>query len=212
MKKLKEGKELKIAFVGASVTVGAETPAWWDHLWTEQNFGFPSVVVNRLRKQFPKATVTPISACEGGKTAKYGLEVIEKNVAPAKPDMVLLDFGGNDAGGAVGAPPNNPPDQFKEDMRTMIRKSKAAGAEVIIVIGHNSGHPWLENQPGDRWPAYRQAMLELAKEENVGAADITTEMDNLATHGIPPFSQMHSAHPGIEGHRVYADVILRFFE
>ena len=212
LQKLKDNKELRIAFVGASVTVGAETPAWWDHLWTDQNLGFPSVVVTGLRKRFPQATVTPIMASQGGTTAKYGLEMIDKVVIPAKPDVVLLDFGGNDAHGASGAPPNNPPEQFKEDMRTIIQKSKNAGAEVIIVIGHNSGHPWLENQPDDRWPTYRQAMLELAKEENVGAADITAEMDHLATHGIPPFSQMHSAHPGILGHKVYADVILRFFE
>jgi len=214
LQKLKDGKELKIAFVGASVTVGAETPAWWDHLWTDQNLGFPSVVVTGLRKQFPKATVTPIMASQGGTTAKYGLEMIDKVVIPAKPDVVLIDFGGNDANGAIGAPPNNPPDQFKDDMRTIIKKSKDAGAEVIIVIGvgYNWGAPWKVGKDGDRRPVYRQIMLDLAKEENVAAVDVTTEMANLATHGIPSSSQLHSAHPGILGHKVYADVILRLFE
>ena len=100
VKKLAAGGELKIAFMGASVTVGAEAPAWWADLWTEKNLGFPSRVVVGLRKRFPQATVTPIAAFQGGTQTKYGLEVMDKTVIPAKADVVLIDFGGNDVSGS----------------------------------------------------------------------------------------------------------------
>jgi len=204
--KLSAGKELKIAFLGASVTVGAETPQWWDNLWTEKNLGFPSHVVVALRKRLPKATVTPIAAFRGGTQTKYGLEMIDKTIIPAKADLVLIDFGGNDASGPVGQPPNNPPEKFKEDMRAMIRKAKGAGMDVLIVVGWGNIH--------GRWGSYRRAMLDVAQEENVAAADVCTEFDNLASRGIPPASQLHNwgNHPGAAGHKIWADVILRCFD
>ena len=213
VKKLATGGELKIAFMGASVTVGAEAPAWWADLWTEKNLGFPSRVVVELRKRFPKATVTPIAAFQGGTQTKYGLEVMDKTVIPAKADLVLIDFGGNDVSGPIGGKPNNPPEQFKEDMRAMIKKAKDAGMGVLIVVGERS-NPWLKPNVFERWPAYRRAMLDVAKEENVAAADVGTEFANQASRGIPPFSQLHNwlNHPGTNGHKIYADVILRCFE
>lgn len=213
VKKLAAGQELKIAFMGASVTAGAEAPAWWANLWTEKNLGFPSRVVVELRRRFPKATVTPIAAFQGGTQTKYGLEMIDKTVIPAKADLVLIDFGGNDVGGPIGKGPNNPPEQFKEDLRAMIKKAKDAGLEVLIVVGERS-NPWLKPDVLARWPAYRQAMLDLAREENVAAADVWTEFANQASRGIPPVSQLHNwgNHPGKNGHKIYADVILRCFE
>gem|GEM_PF-1069559 len=212
-KLLAEGRELKIAFMGASITVGAEAPAWWADLWTDKNRGFPSQVVVGLRDRFPKATVTPLAACQGGTTTRYGLKIIDETVVPARADLLLVDFGGNDAGGPVGKEPTNPPGPFKEDMRTIIRKAQAAGMEVIVVVGE-AGSPWAGNKSFERWPAYRQAMLEVSAEENVAAADVCTEMAQLAARGIPPYSQLHNClnHPGVLGHRVYADVILRLFE
>jgi lysophospholipase L1-like esterase len=213
VQKLADGGELKIAFMGASVTVGAEAPAWWADLWTEKNLGFPSRVVVELRKRFPQAKVTPIAAFQGGTQTKYGLEVMDKTVIPAKADLVLIDFGGNDVSGPIGGKPNNPPEQFKEDMRAIVKKARAAGMEVLIIVGEHS-NPWLKPNLFERWTAYRQAMLDVAKEENVAAADIWTDFVNQASRGIPPFSQLHNwlNHPGKNGHKIYADVILRCFE
>ena len=212
-KKLAAGGELKIAFVGDSITLGAEAPAWWKDLWTEKNLGYPSRVVMGLRKRFPKATVTPIAAFQGGTQTKFGLEQIEKVVLPAKADLVLICFGGNDAGGAIGKGPNNPPEQFKEDLRAMVKKARGAGAEVLLVTPMQMG-PWSRDKIAERMPAYRQAFLDLAKEEKVGCADVYTEWGDLASRGIPPWSQLHNNinHPGKEGHQVFSDVIGRFFE
>ncbi len=212
LKKLHDGEELKIAFLGASITVGAETPHWWADLWTDKNLGFASRVVIGLRKAFPKATVTPIAAFQGGTDTRYGLELIDQTVIPAQADLLLIDFGANDAAGPVGKGPGNPPEKFKEDLRTIIQKARAAQIEVMIVAGE-APYPWQKSGVFARWPAYRQAMLDLAREESVALADVSAEIANLASRGIPPSSQVHNCinHPGLLGHQVYAEVILRFF-
>ncbi len=213
IKKLKAGGEFKIAFIGDSITVGAEAPAWWDNLWTEKNLGYPSRVVTGLRKLFPKANITPIPAFQGGTTTGYGVEMLKKTVLPKKPDLVVISFGGNDAGGSIGGKPNNPPAKFKEDLRAMIKTAKAANAEVLLVVTmHQSAR--LKNKVAERWPEYVKAELDLAKEENIGTADCDSEWQNQVSRGIPPFSQLHNGinHPGKSGHKLFADVILRFFE
>lgn len=211
--KLAGGQNVKIAFVGDSITLGAEAGNWWADLWTEKNLGYASRVVVGLKKMFPKTTITPVAAFKGAMTTKYGLEMMDKTVLPSKPDLVFISFGGNDAAGAIGKEPRNPPDQFKEDLRVMIRKSKSAGADVILVVTMQQ-NPWQKNKVTERWPVYRQAMIELAVEENVGVADCFTEWENQASQGVPPWSQLHNCinHPGKDGHKLFADVILRFFE
>jgi hypothetical protein len=66
----------------------------------------------------------------------------------------------------------------------------------------------------DRIGAYREAMIELAKEEDVACADVQTAWRDLARRGIPPFSQLHNLanHPGTFGMTVYAETILRVFD
>ena len=211
--RLRSGQEARIAFMGASITLGAEAGQWWDNLWTEKNLGYPSRVVVELRRRFPDATVTPVGAFQGGTQTKYGLEQMEKTVIPAKPNLVLIAFGGNDVAGPVGRPPNNPPEQFKKDIQAMVGRAKEAGMEVMLVVTMQQ-NPWHPNGVVERWPAYRQVLIDVANEEGVGCADVYTEWVNQATRGVPPWSQLHNwiNHPGIAGHKLYADVILRFFE
>jgi lysophospholipase L1-like esterase len=213
--KLQAGTAVKVAIMGASIEAGAEACAWWDEKikFTDKDLAWRGRFVVGLRKRFLKATVTPIEAYEGGTQTKFGLQVLEKTVLPAKPDLVLIGFGGNDVSGPIGKGPNNPPEQFKKDMLAMVQKAKAGGAEVVLVVTMQTS-PWLKNGQTQRWPAYRQVMLEIGDEEKVGVADVYTEWMNLATRGIPPYSQLHNwiNHPGAFGHGVYAETVLRFFD
>jgi lysophospholipase L1-like esterase len=211
MKKLADGGEVRIAFMGDSMSLGAEAGKWWDGLWTDQNLAFPSRVVVALQKKFPKAKVSGIPAFKGGTTVKYGLEVMDKDVIPNKPDLVVIAFGGNDVAGPVGKPPNNPAPAFKDGIRALIQRAKQSGAAVLLVVEMQQ-HPWSE--PAQRWEPYRAAQLELAKEENVALADVYTEWMNQASRGTPPFTQLHNwvNHPGKEGHQLFAETLLRCFE
>jgi lysophospholipase L1-like esterase len=211
--KLAGGTELKIAFLGDSISLGAESGAWWENLWTEKNLGFPSRVVVALRRKFPKATVTPIAAFQGAITTQGGLELFEKNVLPQKPDLVIIELGTNDASGPVNGAAKNPPEKYKQDMLAFIQKSKAAGAEVLLV-SPMAVNPFLMSHAAERIPRYNKALRELSESENVGFADTYTKWLNQGTHGVAPYSQLHNwiNHPGPNGHKLYADLILRFFD
>jgi lysophospholipase L1-like esterase len=215
LQKLQAGQEVRIAIMGASIELGAEACAWWDDKvkFTDRDLAYRGRVVVGLRKRFPKATVTPIEAYEGGTQTKFGLQVLEEKVIPGKADLVLIGFGGNDVSGPIGKGPNNPPDQFKKDILAMVQQAKAAGMEVMLVVTMQQ-NPWAKDQVAQRWPKYREALLEIGAEEKVAVADVYTEWMNLAARGIPPFSQLHNwiNHPGPFGHGVYADVVLRFFD
>jgi len=212
LEKLRAGKPVSIAFMGASVTLGAEAGAWWENQFTEKDMAYRGRVVLELRKRFPQSKITPVEAYRGGTTMPYALKVFEEIVEPAHPDLMLVCFGANDASGAVGKGPNNPPEAFREQLVSLVRRAKENNIGVVIVAGSQM-NPWLPNGAAQRQPEYNRIMREAARRENTALADVYTEWLNLSSHGIPPFTQLHNwiNHPGILGHKVYADTILRLF-
>lgn len=213
--KLQAGESVTVAFVGDSVMVGAESPRWFDESikFTERDLALRGRFVAGLRRRFPGATLVPIEASQGGKTTKYGIEILEDRVIPAAPDLLVVFFGANDVDGPVGGPPKNSMKDFEADMAALFRRAREAGIEVLAFTPMQL-NPWLSNRAAQRQPAYREALLRAAEVESVAVADGYSEWLNLATRGIPPFSQLHNwkNHPGAFGHGVLADVALRFFE
>lgn len=210
--KLRSGDPAKIAFMGDSVTLGAEAAAWTLNLWTEKNLAYPSRVVSGLRKQFPSAKIEPIQAVQGGTTSKVAPQFFEEKLAPQKPDLLLMAFGLNDANSIIGGSPRVSVAEYKEGLRGVIVKARAAGTEVMLVTPMQPS-PFLKSGIASRIVQYRDAMLALAKEENVACADVYAAWLRQADQGTPPFSQLHNwiNHPGNNGHGVYAATILRFF-
>lgn len=211
--KLKSGETAKIAFMGDSVTLGAEATAWTLNLWTEKNLSYTSRVVTGLRKKFPTAKIEPIAAVQGGTTSKVAAQFFEEKVLPQKPDLLLIAFGLNDANSTIGGKPRVSVEEYKEGLRGVIRKARGAGSEVMLVTPMQPS-PFLKSGIAERIVSYRDAMLSLAKEEKVACADVHSDWLRQADQGIPPFSQLHNwiNHPGNHGHGVYAETILRFFD
>ncbi|RYD38855.1 MAG: SGNH/GDSL hydrolase family protein [Verrucomicrobiaceae bacterium] len=210
--KLRNGEPVRIAFMGDSVTLGAEATAWTLNLWTEKNLTYASRVVTGLRKTFPSAKIEPIQAVQGGTTSKVAPQFFDEKVAPQKPDLLLIAFGLNDANSTIGGKPRVSVEEYKEGLRGVIGKARAAGTEVMLVTPMQPS-PFLKSGIAARILDYRDAMLALAGEEKVACADVYADWLHQADRGIPPFSQLHNwiNHPGNQGHGVYADTILRFF-
>ncbi|HVJ44750.1 MAG TPA: SGNH/GDSL hydrolase family protein [Luteolibacter sp.] len=210
--KLKGGQPANIAFIGDSVTLGAESTAWTLNLWTDKNLTYVSRVITNLRKDFPTAKIEPIHAVQGGTTSKVAPQFFDEKVAPQKPDLLFIAFGLNDANSTIGGNPRVPVEEYKEGLRGVIGKARAVGCEVILVTPMQPS-PFLKSGIAERIVAYRDAMLALAKEEKIGCADVYGDWMHQADRGIAPFSQLHNwiNHPGNQGHGVYAETILRFF-
>ena len=210
--RIRAGEPVKIAFMGDSVTLGAEATAWTLNLWTEKNLSYPSRVISGLRKAFPSAKIEPIQAVQGGTTSLVAPQFFDEKLAPQKPDLLLVAFGLNDANSSIGGKPRTTVEQYKEGLRGVIQKARATGTEVMLVTPMQPS-PFLKSGIAGRIVGYRDALIALAKEEKVACADVYADWLHQADRGIPPFSQLHNwiNHPGNQGHGVYAETILRFF-
>lgn len=210
--KLKAGQPVKIAFIGASVSVGAEANVWYNHpAYTAEDPTFRGRFIYGLRQRFLNAQITPIEAFKGATTVDYGIEQLP-GVLAQKPDLILLDFGVNDLSGPVGQPPKLPLADYQKGMESLIKAARAGGAEVLV-LAPGVVIPWAKNHAGQRQPEYAKASIKAANNEGAAAADPFAEFNQLSARGIPPWSQVHNwiNHPGDLGHQIYAEVLLRFF-
>ncbi|NRA38898.1 MAG: SGNH/GDSL hydrolase family protein, partial [Planctomycetes bacterium] len=201
------GKNINIALLGDSVTLGAEAGPWW----SDRSTTYTGRLITGLKERFPTATINQIAAYKGGITTTQGAKFFQDTVAPAKPDLLLIALGLNDASGPPFKDCKVPAPDFKADILQIVQAAKQSGSEVILVTPFR-GNPFTIT--GKRIKEHRRVLIEIAKEENVACADVQTAWEQLAQRGIAPYSQLHNwiNHPGAFGHTVYADCILGIFD
>lgn len=210
--KLKSGQPVKIAFMGASMSVGAEAPVWYNKkAYSEEDHSFRGRFIYGLHQRFPAAEISPIEAFKGAMTVDYAMEQLP-GVLAQKPDLVLVDFGVNDLSGPIGKPPKKPLPDYQKDMESLIKQLRAGGAEVIV-LAPGVVNPWWKNGAGKRQPEYAKASIAAANNQDAAAVDPVAELNQSVAHGIPAWSQLHNwlNHSGDYGHGVYAEVMLRCF-
>jgi len=209
----KPGSTVKIAFMGDSITLGAESTQWFrEQQYDKDDATYRGRLVYALRQRFPKAAIEPIAAYKGAATIKLATSQIDGILADNKPDLVIVAFGANDVHGPVGGAPMTPVDDFAAQLSAITRKSRAAGAEVMLVATFPL-NPWIKCGMAQRQPVYNARMRQVAEEDGAAFADVHSAFGQLAKRGIPPWSALHNwiNHPGDLGHGVYADLLLRFF-
>jgi len=89
-----------------------------DHSWT-------ALLQSRLEKLGYEHRV--VNASISGETTEGGAARIETALSTFSPDLVILELGGND--GLRGFPP----ERMKGNLETIIQRSKAAGAAVVLL-------------------------------------------------------------------------------
>lgn len=207
--KLQAGQLVKIAVMGDSITLGAESTRWWNDKYDANSLTWKGRVIHTLRQRFPKSDIQVIEAYCGGVTIDYGLDRIDE-VLSEKPDLIIASFGVNDAAPGVG---KRTPKEFGEAMATLLDKSKAAGADTLWVVPFPLS-PWMNNpQATVLNDQLIPVMHRTAAMHAAALADVNTAFRDLDARGIPWWSQHHNwhNHPGNLGHVVYAETILNCF-
>lgn len=93
----------------------------------------------RLKKKAPEWRV--VNASVSGDTTQNGLQRLKPALNRQHPQGVLIELGGNDA--LRGTPPN----VIRQNLQTMIRQAKAAGAWVALLdapVLPNYGKPYAD--------------------------------------------------------------------
>ena len=106
-----------VMIVGDSISAayGMRTEQGWVHLLQQ-----------RLNQQYPKQHRV-VNASVSGETTSGALARLPKLLTTHKPDIVVIELGGND--GLRGQPPQN----IQKNLNQLVQKSQQAKAKVILL-------------------------------------------------------------------------------
>jgi len=197
---------LNITFFGDSITVGGQASSLPPGA---EPFApaFPTQVTEALKALFGYDQINYANKAVGGTTTVWGLQEIQQ-VVDTDPDLVVLAFGMNDAGGV-------PPATYKQNTEDMIQALRAANPDVsIVLVAEFSPNPeW----GGANYPIRaenRDSLYDLySTYENMAFVDVGAVSRQIADKKkFQDFSGNVINHPNDFLHAIYAELILKVFE
>ena len=201
--KAKAGGDVRVAYLGGSITAA---PGW-------RVFS-----LDRLKKDFPKARFSEISAAIGGTGSDLGAFRVGQDVIAHKPDLVFVEFAVNDGG--------TPPEQILATMEGIVRQILWADAATDICFVYTLSEPMLPDLAKGVFPRAASTMEAVADHYAIPSVHYGVEVNRRIADGSLVFKgekpekldaaatsilfSSDGVHPHVEtGHRLYADVLAR---
>ncbi|KPA90855.1 MULTISPECIES: arylesterase [Pseudomonas] len=144
--------------------------------------GWVALLEKRLRDEGFKDKV--VNASISGDTSAGGQARLPALLAQHKPELVIIELGGND--GLRGQLPT----QLKQNLASMIDNSRASGAKVLLL-----GMQLPPNYGARYTQAFAEVYPALAEEKNVALVPFFLE----GVGGHPELMQADGIHPGPAG-------------
>lgn len=113
------GEEIKVGFIGGSITQGCLSSA------PETCYAY--LVYKWWCANFPKARFTYINAGIGGTTSQFGVVRVEEDLLWYEPDFVIIEFSVND----------ECTEHFEETYEGLVRKVLSAPSHPAVMLVHN---------------------------------------------------------------------------
>ncbi|MDT8300872.1 MAG: GDSL-type esterase/lipase family protein [Sedimentisphaerales bacterium] len=207
--KLEAGKEVRIGYLGGSITAQA---------------GWRPKTLKWFQEQYPNARISEINAAIGGTGSDLGVFRLGHDVLRHKPDLLFVEFAVNDGGAS--------PHRIQQAIEGIVRQTYAADAETDICFVYTLVAGWTKTLRDGKFPRAASAMeavadhygipsihmgLEAAKMEGEGkliftAAKPKTDAEKAAIGDKIIFSP-DSVHPYTDtGHELYLQAVVRGME
>jgi len=204
--KLEQGKSVRIAYLGGSITAQA---------------GWRPKTLNWFRSQFPAADISEINAAIGGTGSDLGVFRLQQDVLDYRPDLLFVEFAVNDGGAS--------PHRIHQAMEGIVRQTIRAHARTDICFVYTLVGGWTETLRQGKFPRAASAMeaiadhygipsihmgLKVALLEGQGklifqAAKPKTEAEKQAVGDKILFSP-DNVHPYTDsGHELYLQAVMR---
>jgi len=201
--KAKAGGDVRVAYLGGSITAA---PGW-------RVFS-----LDRLKKDFPTAHFSEISAAIGGTGSDLGAFRVGHDVIAHKPDLVFVEFAVNDGGAA--------PEQILATMEGIVRQILRANPATDICFVYTVSEPFLPDLAKGVFPRAASTMEAVADHYAIPSVHYGVEVNRRIADGslvfkgekpekldaaaTPLLFSSDGVHPHVEtGHRLYADVLAR---
>ena len=173
---------ITLVVFGDSITAARQQPN--DKRW-------PAIVERQLQETHPDRTIRVINAGVGGNTSREGLARIDTDVLAHKPDVVTVQFGGNDP--TDSARLHVPLTEFAQNMSNIVARIEAVNPQTTIIMltfptviddRHSMGkmHGGLDNYIEQ----YRAAVRTFAKRLNLKLVDLDAAIRPRAVQYVLP--------------------------
>jgi lysophospholipase L1-like esterase len=201
--KLKDGKDVRIAYFGGSITAAngwrVKTLKWFKETW-------------------PKASVSEIHAAIGGTGSDLGVFRCRQDVLRHKPDLVFVEFAVNDGGAS--------PEQIYRCMEGIVRQIRAADPLTDICYVYTLHTGMRKDYEAGRCPRSVAAMERLADHYGIPSINVARKIVEMAQAGTLVYRKDKDndgkdsptpagvivfsgdeCHPTDAAHQVYCDVV-----
>ena len=189
--RLAQRRPVTVVCLGDSITSGLNVP-------DPPVNGYPALFGRMVEERFPRDTVVVQDKGVPGNTTDDALARFKDDVAAAAPDLVTLQFGGNDKG--VGDGLENLP-RYQQNLRRLIGECDRIGAACIVVTPPM--HEPVTDMP------FPVAARRVAQELRVPVADIDTALKSRE-HDYRGFFP-YFFHPQEHGQAIMAVELYRAF-
>ena len=171
---------------------------------------WPSEVAKELNMNLVNAGI-------GGNTTAHGIARFERDVASADPDFVTICFGTNDFYRKNGLDPQVTPEDYRQNLMTMVEQTEALGAVPILITspfitetasGGATRYP--EGSVNEALDVYVEVMREVAKETKTALVDIHALCDEQ--YSATDFLSGDGVHLSPLGDKAFADAVIAYMK
>lgn len=165
-----------------------------------------------LIDKYERTSVSVINAGIAGDHLRQMSARAERDVIRYQPDLVLIN------GSLNWDPALGSTEEYKQVLTELVRRIKEETTADIVLLTPNGDLPNRlfggENAPLPTTPERVAAIRQVAEEEQVCLADAYAVWEAAREQGCPWEELLANGvnHPGVEGHEVYAIVLMKLFE
>ena len=189
VQRLEHGETVTVVALGDSLAAGMG-------LAQPTQEAYPAIFRSVLQRRYPRAHVRLVGAGIPGDTAEGGAGRVERDVLRYHPDLVVIQFGGNDHGR------RRSPDEFRLDLHEIIKKVRAGSSAQILIATPPIISPETDT------PMVR-AVKEVAQAEALPLADFDQAIRDYGTGPRGPFP--YARHPDMHLHGAMARALYGAF-
>ncbi len=195
MRRAMEGKTIRIAFLGGSITEGYSA--------SEHEKCYAALTYQWWEKRFPDAKIRYINAGIGGTSSQYGVARAERDVLSELPDLVFIEFSVNDSSEPF----------FQETYEGLVRQ--ILDKELVKRSGDQVKRRWkpavmlIHNARYDNGESAENIHLAVGRHYGLPCVSMKPAVyDAIRAGELCRLSVTEDdLHPNDEGHRLLSDVI-----